>query len=69
VQIPLDASQDTSEDHVLGLNDGVIFPESHFDASLPNLRGLMRTAAQDRPPLRGVIKCVGNLAREAFEKC
>jgi len=67
VQIPLGASQDTGQDHILGLDDGVIFPESHFDADLPNLSGLMRTAAQDRPPLRGVIKCVSNLAHEVSQ--
>jgi len=40
----------------LGMNDGVIFPESHFDATRPGLERSMRDAALLRDPLRGEIK-------------
>jgi immune inhibitor A len=37
-----------------GLNDGIIFPQSHFGSQVP--LATMRRAALDRAPLRGAIK-------------
>lgn len=39
---------------ILGLNDGTIFPKSHFAASTP--LSAIRTAAINRTPLQGAIK-------------
>lgn len=58
-QMNLTMPQITMTSRPLGLSDGMIFPESHFDLAAPNLRKLMRAAAADRPPLRGVVNvCV-----------
>jgi hypothetical protein len=43
---------------ILGLNDGTIFPESHFvgDVSMRSLSHRMSSAALERAPLRGAIR-------------
>ena len=42
--------------HVFGLNDGVIFPESHWET--PVMQTVMVNAALERAPLRGTIRLV-----------
>jgi immune inhibitor A len=42
--------------HVLGLNDGVLYPESHFET--PVTESVMANAALERAPLRGAIRSV-----------
>lgn len=42
--------------YVVGLNDGTIFPKSHFEAPLPER--VMANAALERAPLRGVVRSV-----------
>lgn len=48
---------------ILGLNDGTIFPKSHFDSNVP--LSAMRRAAVDRAPLSGDIQLV-SLMRSYF---
>ena len=43
-----------SSRHILGLNDGTIFPSSHFDT--PVSAKTLSRAALERKPLRGSIK-------------
>jgi hypothetical protein len=42
--------------HVVGLNDGMIFPESHFETHVS--RSVLVNAALERTPLRGTIRLV-----------
>ena len=45
-----------SDRKILGLNDGTIFPKSHFGKPVPVMA--MSNAALERTPLSGAIKCV-----------
>jgi immune inhibitor A len=45
-----------SDRKIPGLNDGTIFPKSHFDKPVPIMA--MSNAALERTPLSGAIKCV-----------
>jgi immune inhibitor A len=42
--------------YVVGLNDGNIFPESHYETPVPE--SVMVNAALERAPLRGAIRSV-----------
>jgi hypothetical protein len=42
--------------HVPGLNDGTIFPQSHYETPQP--LSILRNAALERAPLRGTIRSV-----------
>ena len=44
---------------IIGLNDGLIFPRSHFDKKTS--LNTMRRAALDRTPLRGIIKWASSI--------
>jgi immune inhibitor A len=45
-----------------GLNDGIIFPKSHFGNGVP--LAAMRRAALERAPLRGAIKYVLTICKQ-----
>lgn len=48
--------------HVVGLNDGTLFPDSHFATPVPE--SVKANAALERAPLRGAIRSVVQILNE-----